>query len=254
MHLGAVGHQQSSLHPNSHRARPSSPSTPCCHRTGADDSNVAASTQHCAAPWATRRSHRVLQPPKQSATEGQPAVRTSGQADGPAARLFGTLLLHMNPLRAEPPEPEVSRLAGGIEVLHPGAQHSPVVRHHGREEQRDAHQQHAEGEPHLQGFGLIHPAVGCGSWAAFPWALLTPSRSTRAPVVLALLSLCKCQPQLLGCVRRLLMHGVRKAQLSAPSHPAFVLDSHGQAGAPSEPLPPLKGSVLLTCSMPRNRH
>lgn len=254
MHLGAVGRQQSSLHPNSHHARPSSPPTPCCHCTGDDDSNAATNTQLCAAPWATLCPHNVPQPPKQSATQGQPAVRTSGQADGPAARLFGILLLHMNPLRAEPPEPKVSCLAGSIEVLHPGAQHGPVVCHHGREEQRDAHQQHAEGEPHLQGFGLVHPVPGCGSWTVFPWALLTRSLPTRAPVVLARLSLCKCQPQLLGCVRRLLMHRVRKAQLSAPFHPAFVLDSHSQAGAPSEPLPPLKGSVLLTCSMPRNRH
>lgn len=86
--------------------------------------------------------------------------RTSWQADGPTALLFGTSLLHENPLGAEPPEPEMSRLAGGGVAVHAGAEHGPVVSHYGCEEQRDAHQDHGERQPDLQGFALVHLAPG----------------------------------------------------------------------------------------------
>lgn len=50
------------------------------------------------------------------------------------------------------------RLAAGGVFLQAGAEHGPVVGDHGREEQRDAHQDDRERQPHLQGFALVHLA------------------------------------------------------------------------------------------------
>ena len=59
----------------------------------------------------------------------------------------------------------MGRLAGGVVVLHVGAQHSPVVRHHGHQGQHDAHQDAEEGHSDLQGFGLGHGDPGAvGAW------------------------------------------------------------------------------------------
>lgn len=94
---------------------------------------------------------------------------TPRQGDGSAALVLA--VAHGDPLGANPPEAEVGRLAGGIEVLHVGAQHGPVVGHHGHQGQHDAHQDAEEGHTDLQGFGLGHGSQG--GWvlgAASSWA------------------------------------------------------------------------------------
>ena len=79
---------------------------------------------------------------------------TPRQGDGSAALVLA--VTHGDTLGADPPEAKVGCLARGAVVLHVGAQHSPVVSHHGHRGQHDAHQDAEKGHADLQHFGLGH--------------------------------------------------------------------------------------------------
>lgn len=50
----------------------------------------------------------------------------------------------------------MSGLAGGVELVHAGAEDSPVIRHHGGEHGRHAHHDHHRRDLHLGGLLLEH--------------------------------------------------------------------------------------------------
>lgn len=67
-------------------------------------------------------------------------------------------LHHEDGLHAELPEAKVGRLTGGVELVEPRAQYSPVVRHHGSQHAGDAHQDDKERDLHLGLLLLQHGA------------------------------------------------------------------------------------------------
>lgn len=88
---------------------------------------------------------------------------TPRQADGSTALVPAAA--HEQTLDANPPEAEVGRLAGGIVLPHLGAQHGPVVGHHGHHGQHDAHQDAEERGSDLRCFALGHGGCpGVGVW------------------------------------------------------------------------------------------
>lgn len=99
---------------------------------------------------------------------------TPRQGDGSARLVLA--VSHDNALGANPPEAEVGRLAGGIVVLHLGAQHGPVVGHHGHQGQHDAHQDAEEGRADLRRFGLGHGGGGGVGALGTVWWQCVPRR------------------------------------------------------------------------------
>lgn len=99
-------------------------------------------------------SHGQLSQGRAGLGQDQSGYVTPRQGDGSAGLVHA--VSHDNALGANPPEAKVGRLAGGIVVFHLGAQHGPVVGHHGHHGQHDAHQDAEEGGADLQRFGLGH--------------------------------------------------------------------------------------------------
>lgn len=137
----------------------------------------------------------------------------------------------------------MSRFAGGVVVLHFGAQHGPVVRHYSCKEQRDAHQDHEERQPDLQGFALIHPAPDRCSQRVIHEVSPNPGSFERWEVSAgragwppAAAGLCQLRRQEAINAHRESSAG--GARLSAPSHRDwFGFPRAGGAGARSQSLP-----------------
>ena len=55
----------------------------------------------------------------------------------------------------------MGRLAGGVELLHAGAEHGPVVGHHRRQHRRHAHHDHHRRDLDLGRLLLKHAAARC---------------------------------------------------------------------------------------------
>lgn len=81
---------------------------------------------------------------------------TSRQADGATTFTLRVFLHNEDALLAEPPKPKVGCLAGGVKFFYSGAQHGPMICHHGCKHGRDAHNNNQEGDLHLGLLVLQH--------------------------------------------------------------------------------------------------
>lgn len=74
-------------------------------------------------------------------------------------------------LLAEPPQPQVGRVTGGVQPFQPGTQDRPVVRHYGNEHGGYPHEDDEERDLHLGLLILKHgftSFVYLSSWSVTP--------------------------------------------------------------------------------------
>ena len=98
----------------------------------------------------------------------QAVLLTSRQADGATAVALDVVLgPDVDVLLAQPPQAKVGGLTRLVHLLHAGAQHGPVVRHHRHQHAGHAHHQHPHG--HLDLGALVHGSVTYGPpWLPLP--------------------------------------------------------------------------------------
>lgn len=68
--------------------------------------------------------------------------------------LYVVLRADVDVLLTEPPQAKVGSFAGPVDLLHPWAEHCPVVRYHRCEHASHTHQQHKNGKLDLG--ALVH--------------------------------------------------------------------------------------------------